>query len=83
MHDPEHKLSWLEEKVEGKRRSRSQTLASIVSGAATEWVGPGEHLKANTVEKRVLSLSRFGNHSLQTVPPAIPIAVQALRELPA
>ena len=33
MYDPAHILSWLEEKVEGMRRSRAKTLASIVGGA--------------------------------------------------
>ena len=33
MYDPSNILAWLEEKVEGMRRSRMKTLASIVSGA--------------------------------------------------
>jgi hypothetical protein len=33
MYDPDNILAWLEEKVEGMRRSRMKTLASIVGGA--------------------------------------------------
>lgn len=51
-------------------------------GAAAESVGLGDQLKANTVEERVLSLARIGNYFLQTAQLAIPIAIQALLELP-
>ena len=51
-------------------------------GAAAETAGLGEQLKANTVEKRVLSLARIGNYFLQTAQLAIPIAIRALLELP-
>lgn len=54
----------------------------VAFGAAAERAGLGEHLKANTVEKRVLSLPRIGNYFLQTAHLAIPIAIQALLELP-
>ena len=33
MYEPKHILSWLEEKVEGTRRSRAKTLAAITGGA--------------------------------------------------
>ena len=33
MYDPSNILAWLEEKVQGMRRSRMKSLASIVSGA--------------------------------------------------
>ncbi len=51
-------------------------------GAAAESAGLGEQLKANTVKERVLSLARIGNYFLQTAQIAIPIAIQALLELP-
>ena len=54
----------------------------VAFGAAAECAGQGEHLKANTVEKRVLSLARIGNYFLQTAHLAIPIAIQALLKLP-
>ena len=33
MHDPSNIVTWSEENVEGMRRSRMKSLASIVSGA--------------------------------------------------
>jgi hypothetical protein len=51
-------------------------------GAIAEKAGLGEKLKANTIEKRVLSLARIGNYFLQTAHLALPIAIQALLELP-
>ncbi len=51
-------------------------------GAAAEKAGLGEKLKANTVEKRVLSLARIGNYFLQQAQLAMPKAIRALRELP-
>lgn len=54
----------------------------VAFGAAAETAGIGEQLKANTVEKRVLSLARIGNYFLQTAHLAIPIAIKALLELP-
>ena len=54
----------------------------VAFGAAAERIGLGKQLKANTVEKRVLSLARIGNYFLQTAHLAIPIAIQALLELP-
>ncbi len=41
-------------------------------GAAAESAGLGDQLKANTVEKRVLSLARIGNYFVQTARLAIP-----------
>ncbi len=33
MYDPSNILAWIEDNVEGMRRSRMKTLAAIVSGA--------------------------------------------------
>jgi len=54
----------------------------VAFGAAAEAAGLGDQLKANTVRKRVLSLARIGNYFLQTATIAIPIAIQALLEIP-
>jgi hypothetical protein len=54
----------------------------VAFGAAAESAGLGEELKANTVEKRVLSLARIGNYFIQTAQLAIPIAINALLDLP-
>jgi len=51
-------------------------------GATAESEGLGDQLKANTVQERVLSLARIGHYFLQTATIAIPIAIQALLELP-
>ena len=51
----------------------------VAFGAAA---GLGEKLEANSVEKRVLSLARIGNYFLHTAMLAIPIAIQAVLELP-
>ena len=51
-------------------------------GAAAERAGLGDQLKENTVSERVLSLARIGNYFLQTDLIAIPIAINALLELP-
>lgn len=51
-------------------------------GAAAESAGLGKELKANTVPQRVLSLARIGSYFMQTAQLAIPIAIQALLELP-
>lgn len=51
-------------------------------GAAAESAGVGDELKANTVSQRVLSLARIGNYFIQSAQLAIPIAIQALLELP-
>lgn len=54
----------------------------FATGATAEAQGLGEQLKANTVQHRVLSLARIGHYFLQTATIAIPIAIQALLELP-
>lgn len=54
----------------------------VAFGAAAEASGIHAQLKANTVEKRVLSLARIGNYFLQTAQLAIPIAIRAVRALP-
>jgi hypothetical protein len=51
-------------------------------GAIAESEGLGDQLKANTVHERVLSLARIGHYFRQTATIAIPIAIQALLELP-
>jgi len=54
----------------------------FAAGATAESIGLGDKLKANTVHERVLSLARIGNYFLRSATIAIPIAIQALLELP-
>ena len=53
----------------------------VAFGAAAETAGLGEHLNANTVAERVLSLARIGIYFLQTAQVAITYAIQALLDL--
>lgn len=71
MYDPEHILAWMEDKVQGMRRSRAKTLSAIVSGAmrmqGTGVLALGRAMGGDVAAKhRIKRVDRFlGNEQVE------------------